>query len=601
MPRQDPGGASAQLDSADLRRPRAGLERRLRWLIAIRLVVITSFVFPYLLSQLASPTELPTFDFLFLIAGFTYVVSLVYIALLRILRGRLVQQAFIQFSGDLIVVTGLVYYFGGIGSPFSLFYLVVIMVASTMLRRRSGLLVATAAFVLYASLIIGLAYHYVPPAGPSLSAAEIAWRLPYNLGIHLFGFYAVAFLTSIIAENMRRAEEELAEKRDSLANLEAFHHDVVQSISTGLVTSDLGGRITSLNRAAIEILRRGDDELLGEPLTRIGLFSTEEWTQLAAHATEMGRTLRTEAEIDCGGEIVPIGFNLSSLTDASGVPTGHILLFQDLSQWRQLEQELRLKDRMAAVGELAAGLAHEVGNPLAAISGSVQLLSQSPDSDSSQHKLLEIILRESQRLDRTIKGFLRFARPRERATAAFDIAALLRENTELLRNSDEATLRHRFSLDLEPPTAQLVGDRDQISQIFWNLARNALRAMPEGGDAPDPRSPGGRRVQGRVSRHRTRHDRRAARATLPAVSLLLRFRNRHRHGDRLPHRPGTRRSARRREWPGKRHPDRGRATVGKTGRRGGGSLIHGRRARPHRRRREEPGRIPLGALRRRGI
>ena len=136
---------------------------------------------------------------------------------------------------------------------------------------------------------------------------------------------------------------------------------------------------------------------------------------------------------------------------------------------------------MAAVGELAAGLAHEVGNPLAAISGSVQLLSVSIAAGQQERRLLDIIVKESLRLDRTIKGFLRFARPRERAAARFDIAALLAENTALLRNSEEATGGHEFSLELEPESVQLAGDPDQISQIFWNLARNALRAMPKGG------------------------------------------------------------------------------------------------------------------------
>ena len=466
-------------------RPRTRLEERLprylRWLIAIRIVVITSFVLPYLLSQLASPTALPTFDFLFLLAGFTYVVSLGYIALLRLLRGRPVAQAYIQFGGDLAVVTGLVYYFGGIGSPFSLFYLVVIMAAAAILYRRAALVVATAAYILYGTLISGLAHGRIPTSGPTLSPSEMAWRVPYNLAVHLFGFYAVALLASLLTESVRRAEAELAEKRDSLANLEVFHRDVVQSISTGLATTDLAGRITSINRAALEILGMSEQSLLGQPIESLGLFPRAEWDRLAERATADGRTLRTEAAVRRGDETIPVGYNLSALTDAAGVPTGCILLFQDLSQWHRLEQELRLKDRMAAVGELAAGIAHELGNPLAAISGSVQLLSQAPPDVPSQRKLLEIILRESQRLDRTIKGFLRFTRPRERAVAGFDVAELLRESCDLLRNSDEATGAHRFELDLDPPVAEIQGDRDQISQIFWNLARNSLRAMPDGG------------------------------------------------------------------------------------------------------------------------
>jgi two-component system sensor histidine kinase PilS (NtrC family) len=136
---------------------------------------------------------------------------------------------------------------------------------------------------------------------------------------------------------------------------------------------------------------------------------------------------------------------------------------------------------MAAVGTLAAGLAHEIGNPLAAISGSVQMLERSVDDESPQQRLLGIVLKESQRLDRTIKGFLEYARPKNRRSVDFDVARLLAENFELLENSPEVRPDHRLELRLDPPSAHLVADPDGVSQIFWNLAKNALKAMPEGG------------------------------------------------------------------------------------------------------------------------
>ena len=132
-----------------------------------------------------------------------------------------------------------------------------------------------------------------------------------------------------------------------------------------------------------------------------------------------------------------IGYALTHLASAEGTPSGYILIFQDLTDWRQLQEELRLKDRMAAVGELAAGIAHEIGNPLAAISGSVQMLAGSYEGEPAQNKLLEITLKESQRLDRTIKSFLKFARPKERSSMRFDVAEMLAENLKLLRHSSE--------------------------------------------------------------------------------------------------------------------------------------------------------------------
>ncbi len=449
-------------------------------MIVIRLVIVSSVLLSYLVFELSARGELPELNLLYAIVAATYLASVVYIGLLRLLAGSLVVQAYVQFAGDLLLVTGLVYFFGGITSPFSMLYLVDIMVAAVVLQRRAGLTVAGISYIAYAALLTALARGWLPAISPLPSALEISWRISYNLAVHLFGFFAVALLTSYLAENVLRAEEELAVKTGSLANLEIFHRDVIQSISSGLISADLEGRVTSVNRAALEILGTTEAALLGRSIEDSGLFPSSDW-RAAANLSLLAEKIRSESVLLRDGKEMPIGFTVTRLTDAAGVLTGWIVVFQDLSQWRKLQEELRLKDRMAAVGELAAGLAHEVGNPLAAISGSVQLLASSLGTSDSHRRLLDIIVKESQRLDRTIKGFLRFAKPKERSTVRFDIAALLAENTALLRNSEEATGKHRFHLDLEPRRAGVVGDPDQISQIFWNLARNALRAMPDGG------------------------------------------------------------------------------------------------------------------------
>ncbi|QQR73725.1 MAG: PAS domain S-box protein [Holophagales bacterium] len=456
------------------------LARQLRWLIVVRLLVITSVAVPYFLLQLAAVPARPlTFDILFLLAGATYFASLVYAGLLRLLSRHLVLNAAIQFGGDLLLITGLVYAFGGITSPFSLLYLIDIAVAAAMLRQRTGIWVATAAYALYAGVLAALFNGWIPEVSHVVEGEERLWRLVYNLAVHLFGFYAVALLTSFLAQTVSRAERELAAQRDSFADLQIAHRDVVQSISSGLLTTDLGGSVTSVNRAGEEILGHPERDLVGRPVTTTGLFTPEGWLGAAARAGGRGRT-RSETELVDGERRLPVGYSISRLTDAHGTQSGFLLVFQDLSDWQRLQQELRLKDRMAAAGELAAGLAHELGNPLAAISGSVQLLAADPATDPSRRKLLDIIARESLRLDRTIKGFLRFARPRERETRAFDVGALLAESFELLRNSTEAA-GHELRLELEPRSATIAADPDQVSQIFWNLARNALRAMPGGG------------------------------------------------------------------------------------------------------------------------
>jgi two-component system, NtrC family, sensor histidine kinase PilS len=497
--------------------PMPVLAQQLRWYIAIRVLVISSVLLLYGLSQLtwwggsAAPAELgPTGGptgvaadrpavqapppapapaaqatealpprFVLGLAGLTFALTLVYIAFYQLLGGFYPLQAYAQFGGDLLLVSLLVYGSGNVASPFSMLYLIVIAVASTLLRRRVGVTVATAAYALYLVLVLAPHRGEILAFGPAPLLANDG-RLFYNLIAHLLGFYAVAFLTSYLARDVTRAERELEAKSEVLADLQVVHRDVIESISSGLITTDLDGVIASVNRTGQKILRRGEAELVGTRVQDSGLFPPERWAELTA-ATEPKRRLRSESEITAGGERTFIGFSISRLADAEGTPRGHIVIFQDLTRWRRLQEEVRIKDRMAAVGELAAGLAHEIGNPLAAISGSVQMLSATAGGDPAQKKLVDILLKESQRLDRTIKGFLRFARPRERASVCFDVARLLAENFELLKNSQEVSEHHRLAIDLLPATAMLIADPDQVSQIFWNLARNALRAMSDGG------------------------------------------------------------------------------------------------------------------------
>jgi two-component system sensor histidine kinase PilS (NtrC family) len=486
------------------------LSRQLRWYIAIRVVAIVSVLLPLGLLHLwllpttpqtaepgamgppapsaptvaaapapEQPEILPRYV-ASLLGISTFGATLLYIGLLRLLRRFPTAQAYIQFCGDLVLITFLVYYLGGAASPFSLLYLIVIAVASTLLRRRAGVTVASLAFILYGGMIVGLFYGWLPP-GSEGQEVVTGWRLGYNLAVHGFGFYAVALLTYYLAHNVTRVERELEEKSGHLADLQLIHRDVIQSITSGILTTDLAGMVTSANLAGLEILGRTEEELVGTPIHQTGFFNPEQWDEATAASVQTGR-MRSEVEMTRGdGETRFVGFSVSRLTDSFGNQRGYIIIFQDLSRWRRMQEELRMKDRMVAVGELAAGLAHEIGNPLAAISGSVQMLSSSINGDAAQRKLIEILLKESYRLDRTIKGFLRFARPRERSSVSFDIARLLAENVELLRNSEEVSDRHNLRVELDPPSARLFADPDQVSQIFWNLARNSLRAMPDGG------------------------------------------------------------------------------------------------------------------------
>jgi two-component system, NtrC family, sensor histidine kinase PilS len=471
------------------------LVRQLRILNVARLVVVAAVVAPWFLLALLGPPAGDSFlahltaqayqeanpSAVAMILVGTLLLVLAYEACLRLGYPAPKALAYFELGADLILVSGLVYTFGGIHSPFSMFYPVVIFLASYLFGRQAPATgFASAALVLYSILLTGLYVGWKWPPATSDVEPELTYRVTYNVVVALVGFYTVALLASTLAGRTRRAEEELEDKRVRLESLQVVYQDVIQSIVSGLITTSQDGVVSSANRAAQKMLGREDGGLVGRPITESGLFSEEDWHRCQAWCDDLGRALE-EVEIDRDGHRFTIGFSLTPLQDARGISRGYIAIFQDLTEKRKLQEELRVKDRMAAVGMLAAGIAHEVGNPLAAISGSAQMLSRALDRDEPGRRLLEIILKESQRLDRTIKGFLRFARPRDSSLARFDVGELLREHFTLLSNSEEVRDPHRLVLDVETAPVIMVADADQVSQIFWNLSRNALRAMPDGG------------------------------------------------------------------------------------------------------------------------
>jgi two-component system sensor histidine kinase PilS (NtrC family) len=458
------------------------LAAQLRRVVFVRLVAIVSFLASFFVlrvfltqapagaldgdSLLAPSVDGIVYTFLILALA----LNLFFLLQLRHRRTPLRVQAGLQFTSDLLLTTVMVYSFGGASSPFSSIFFVVIILAAAFLGRRAGLSIAGAAWCLYAVAALARASAWLPGTiGSEESLAEIVYRL----GLHLLGFLLVAVLASRLARELSRAEGDLA-------RLRVVHRDIVESIPSGLVTFDLDGKILTANAAAPRILGQPREALIGHTIEATGLFRDLSWKEFVGFGEVTSTRLETSYERD--GETRPIGFSLTQLTSPDGRQVGFVLIFQDLHEWRMLQEEVQLKDRMAAVGEMAAGMAHEIGNPLAALSGSAQMLQKSLAEGSSQRTLLDIILRESRRLDRTIKSFLQFSRPRERSSVRFDIAELLRNNTELLRNSEERLPGHRIHLELDAEQADVIADADQISQIFWNLARNALRAMDSEGD-----------------------------------------------------------------------------------------------------------------------
>jgi two-component system sensor histidine kinase PilS (NtrC family) len=452
-----------------------------RMLIAARVIVVTTLLLAALIIQYTVREVLPL-DYLYIATGVTYALTLAYIGLAFSVASRAVNLM-VQIGGDLIVETLLVYFTGGLDSPFSFLYLVSIITASMLLYRRGGLLAASGATIFYGALVDLMYYGVLPMPEQSLFLPN-AWsasRLYFNIAANFAGFYATSLLTSYLAEQQRTTSRELNVVRQNLAELRALNQNVVESIPSGLITLSTFGTATFVNPAGCQILQLPANEILGRHVTELGFFTVERWNDARANLAS-GSVVRHESEtLGTAEEHRSIGFAVTHLSTLDAQSAGYTLIFQDLTEMKKMEAELRLKDRMAAVGELSAGIAHEIRNPLAAIAGSVQVLKGSTSLTQQEQRLMSIVLKESERLNKSISDFLRFVRPQEKRALEFDVAASLGETLDLLENSRELDERHKIRRDIAPPSFILVGDGDQIRQVFWNLARNAVQAMPRGG------------------------------------------------------------------------------------------------------------------------
>ncbi|HEY8133856.1 MAG TPA: ATP-binding protein [Thermoanaerobaculia bacterium] len=450
-------------------------------LIAVRVVVVTTLLLAALIIQYTVAEVLPI-DYLYATAAVTYGLTLLYIGVGQIIRSRKINLA-IQLAGDLLVETLLVYFTGALDSPFSFLYLVSIITASMMLFRRGGLFTASGAVILYGTLGDLMYYGFIPAPEQSwiTTTAWTTLRLYLNIATNFAGFYATALLTSYIAEKLQKTSEELDVNRQNLAALRALNQNVVESIPSGLITLSPEGIASFVNPAGCQILHTESRSVMGHHIAELGFFRPEEWEDARRTLADEGVVRVEKNNFRVADEDRSLGYALTPLNTLEGAASGYTLIFQDLTEMKKLEAELRLKDRMAAVGELSAGIAHEIRNPLAAIAGSVQVLKKSEALSPQEQRLMSIILKESERLNKSIADFLRFVRPQDKRTAEFDIAVSLSETLDLLANSPELRPDHHIERQIAPASFTLVGDADQIRQVFWNLARNAVQAMPHGG------------------------------------------------------------------------------------------------------------------------
>ncbi|MGE5236232.1 MAG: two-component system sensor histidine kinase NtrB [Acidobacteriota bacterium] len=458
--------------------PPSGLSTALiaRWLVGLRLVAVSALLIGALVVQTATDEILPIGP-LARLAGLSYLLSLLWIGLfVGHISARL--HIALQTVGDLAIIGSLIYFTGGLWSYFPFLFLIPVAVASLVFGLRGALTVAGAAFAIYAAMAEAMATHLLPaPSSVPQSTSLASSSLAFQLLVTGAGFVAIALLTSYLAHSLKLAEQRLEGERAATARLLALSVDVLRSVESGVLAADLEGRVIMANSAARRILGDADGlegRMLAE-LLPIGGFS---WRQVFERMSDEAPQ-RFEGTVASSG--IPLGCTVTTLRDEDAHPVGVVVHFRDLTEAHEAARRERLRERLAAVGEMAAGIAHEIRNPLASISGSAQVLGNLPGLGQKERSLLRIVVHESRRLSGIIEAFLGYARPPAPERGPCDIGRTLDDTLTLFRNSPELGPEHRITTAIRPHTDPVVADEKQLRQAFFNLARNAIQAMPRGG------------------------------------------------------------------------------------------------------------------------
>ena len=458
------------------------LRRKLFWLIAIRVGISSLLLGSAVFVQLTSPEAFPG-EPLFLLIGVTYALNILWALTLKWAE-RYRWLVDIQLACDALIVSGFIVVTGGITSYFAALYVLPIAAASSVQFRRGGMMVATLSAVLYLAIVLTQYFGLGRVLG--VPYFDLAGTLPpfrivaYTTGLNVFLFFSIAFLSGSLADRLQRAGARLERASSEIADLQAFNQHVIDSLSSGLATTDRQGRILTFNRAAEAITGQASVSVVGRRLEEVLDLPASVANDLN-RLSDPSRGRRLETSYRTGdGRMIEMGFTATPLQTPGG-NAGLLFAFQDVTDIKKLERDARLRQRLAAVGEMAAGIAHEIRNPLASMSGSIQILRQELPLTEEQAQLMDIVLRESERLNDTIRSFLAYAKPQRFSIARMDVRRVLNDAAVLLRNSSEVLEGHVIDVSVPSTEVAFEADENQIRQIVWNLATNGLRAMRNGG------------------------------------------------------------------------------------------------------------------------
>ncbi len=377
---------------------------------------------------------------------------------------------FLLLSADLLLTSGIVILTGGSESPFNFLYIAVILSASILLSFKESLLfgaICSAFFLLAVFLERGLS---IVPAFPFRwqKAAMPPDELSAYLGMNVFAF----FLTVILAGYLSR----------QVGLLQMFQRNILNSLSSGFIGIDRNCMVTLLNPAGAGLLRRHISEGLGKHVSEVFATPPGQPNPIEESVAEQRECRSKEVTVTRGdGKRIPVGITVSLLRDNSRKITGAVASFTDLTELKRMEEDLRRADRLAAIGEMSAVLAHEIRNPAASIRGAIQELAENVKLDGTDAQLMKIAIREADQLERIVSDFLGFVRPNPRGKEQFDVNQFLEEVVQVAERCLIPGSKVSILKEWPESLGNIMADRGQIRQAVLNVIQNGVEAMPEGG------------------------------------------------------------------------------------------------------------------------
>jgi two-component system, NtrC family, sensor histidine kinase PilS len=443
----------------------------LAWLVKARIIIITFLLGIGLVIVRLTHTNIEQTQFVSVILLW-YTLAVFFVVLQTILQDAKIQ-ARVQILTDVGMATGFIYVSGGIDTSFNFLYPLIIIVASILLPRWWAYLTASLSFIGFGAVLeltyFGIVRSY-SMTRPDLKALQAI------ILINFFAYLAIAYLSSSLSQKLRQVDVELQDKSGALENLQVRHENIIHSMRGGLITTGLDGRIVLINVPGERLLERNSHEIRGSRVDEIFLDRLPDVDSFSVTGEVRSKTP--------SGTEKTFGVTVSPLRQMDYTVIGYVYTFDDLTDIRRLEREVRMRDRLAAVGRMAAGIAHEIRNPLSSIAGSVQVLAGISSMNEEQRTLVDIVTRESERLNNIISDFLVYSRDKQMKTAPVDLVGLLDDTLTLLQNHpQQARAEDRVEIVREFAITKAISicDGDRMKQVFWNLSENALRAMSKGG------------------------------------------------------------------------------------------------------------------------